>query len=71
MTRLGKTAVSPVSPLATLFKILLMLFHKGEAKSLYRNCAGRHFYETENEIWAGFGPVGNTEKKLGPTMSNF
>ena len=32
-------------------------------KSLYRR--PRHFYETENEIWAGFGPVGNTEKKLG------
>ena len=24
---------------------------------------GRHFYGTENEIWAGFGPVGNTEKR--------
>ena len=34
-------------------------------KSLYRSCAGRHFYGTENEIWAGFRPVGNTEKKLG------
>ena len=22
-------------------------------------------YGTENEIWAGFGPVGNTEKKIG------
>jgi hypothetical protein len=21
--------------------------------------------KTENEIWAGFGPVGNTEKKIG------
>ena len=27
--------------------------------------AGRRFYGTENEIWAGFGPVGNTEKKIG------
>ena len=35
------------------------------AKSLYRSHAGRHFYGTENEIWAGFGPVGNTEKKIG------
>ena len=34
-------------------------------KSLYRSRVGRHFYGTENEIWAGFGPVGNTEKKLG------
>ena len=23
----------------------------------------RHFYGTENVIWAGFGPIGNTEKK--------
>ena len=22
------------------------------------------FYGTENEIWAGFGPVGSTEKKI-------
>ena len=32
-------------------------------KSLYRSCAGRHFYGTENVFWAGFGLVGNTEKK--------
>ena len=24
-----------------------------------------NFYETEIEIWAGLGPVGNTEKKIG------
>ena len=24
-----------------------------------------NFYGTEIEIWAGFGPVGNTEKKIG------
>ena len=29
------------------------------------------FYGTGIEIWAGFGPVGNTEKKFGPIMSNF
>ena len=40
-------------------------------KSLYRSRAGRHFYGTENEIWAGFGPVGNTEKKNGQIMSYF
>ena len=41
-------------------------------KSLYRSRAGRHFYGTENEIWAGFGPVGDTEKKnWGPIMTNF
>ena len=39
--------------------------------SLYRSCEGRHFYGTENEIWAGFGVVGNTEKKFGPIKSNF
>jgi hypothetical protein len=39
---------------------------------LYRSRAGRHFYGTENEIWAGFGPVGNTEEKnCGLIMSNF
>ena len=35
------------------------------AKSLYRSPTRRRFYGTENEIWAGFGPVGNTEKKIG------
>ena len=30
------------------------------SKSLYRR--RRPFYWTENEIWAGFGLVGNTEK---------
>ena len=40
-------------------------------KSLYRSRGGRHFYGTENEIWASFGPVGNTEKKIGPIMSDF
>ena len=33
-------------------------------KLLYRNCAGRHFYGTENKIWAGFGPIDNTDKNL-------
>jgi hypothetical protein len=32
---------------------------------LYRSRARRHFYGKENEIWAGFGVVGNIEKKLG------
>ena len=31
---------------------------------LYRNHAGRHLYGTENIIWAGFGLIGNTEKKI-------
>jgi hypothetical protein len=30
-----------------------------------------NFHGTEIEIWAGFGPVGITEKKIGPIMSNF
>ena len=34
-------------------------------KSLYIGHAMSNFYGTEIEIWAGFGPVGNTEKKLG------
>ena len=32
---------------------------------LYRSFAGSHFYGTEYEIWTDFGPVGNTEKKIG------
>jgi hypothetical protein len=35
------------------------------SKSLYRSRAGSHFYGTEYEIWADFGPVGNTEKRVG------
>ena len=30
-------------------------------KSLYRSHTGRHFYGTENEIWAYYWAVGNTE----------
>ena len=44
------------------------------AKSLDRSRAGSNFYGTEIEIWAGFGPVGNTEKRNwadSPIMSNF
>jgi hypothetical protein len=29
-----------------------------------RSCAGKHFYGTKNEIWAGFGTVGNTKKEV-------
>ena len=37
-----------------------------QQKLLHRSGAGRHFYGTENEICAGFVPIGNTErKKLG------
>ena len=42
------------------------------SKSLYRSHTGRHFYGTENVIWAGFGPIGNTEKKsLGQLWATF
>ena len=34
-------------------------------KSLYRSRAGSNFYGTEYEIWTDFGPVGNTENKIG------
>ena len=34
------------------------------SKSLYRSHTGKHFYGTEYDIWAGFGLVGNTEKKV-------
>ena len=40
-------------------------------KSLYIGQAVSNCYGTEIEIWAGFGPVGNTEKNWGPIMSNF
>ena len=51
------------------FKIVTTLFIIGFVcwvwpKSLYRSRAGRYFYGIENEIWAGFGRVGNTEKKI-------
>ena len=42
-----------------------------QAKSLYINHMVSNFYGTGIEIRAGFGPVGNTEKKIGPIMSNF
>ena len=37
-----------------------------QAKSLYKSPALSNFYETENQVWTGFGPLGNTEKKIGP-----
>ena len=42
-----------------------------EPKSLYRSHAGSHFYGTEYEILADFGPVGYTEKKFGLIMKDF
>ena len=41
------------------------------AKWLHGSRAGRHFYGTENEIWACFGPDGNTEKNGGLSSATF
>ena len=32
---------------------------------------GDIYMEQKNQIWASFGTVGNTEKAIGPIMSNF
>ena len=37
-------------------------------KTLSISCAVSNFYGTEIKMWASFGPVGYTEKKI---MSNF
>ena len=37
-------------------------------KSLYISRAVSNFYGTEMKIWAGFGPIGNTEKKIGANL---
>ena len=34
------------------------------AKSLQGSHAGKHIYGNEKKIWAGFGLIGNTEKKI-------
>ena len=41
------------------------------AKSLYISQAVSNFYGTEIEIWAGFGPVGITEKKIWAFLGRF
>jgi hypothetical protein len=38
----------------------IVVIEARQPKSLYRS--QRHFYGTENSIWASFGPVGSTEK---------
>ena len=35
-----------------------------EPKSLERSPAVGDFYGTRIEIWAGFGPIGSTEKRV-------
>ena len=34
-----------------------------QPKSLYISRVVSYFYGTEIQIWAGFGPIGNTEKR--------
>ena len=43
----------------------------GAYKSLYRSRAGKHFYGTENEIWAGFGPMVILKKNWGRLWATF
>ena len=45
--------------------VRLMARNRLNTKSLYISRAVSNFYGTEIEIWAGFGPVGSTEKKIG------
>ena len=50
----------------------LLKLDKHEPNSLYRCPAVGDLYGTGIKIWAGFGPVGITEKKIfGPIMSKF
>ena len=42
-----------------------------QLRSLYLSRAVSNFYGTEIEIWAGFGPVGSTDKKLGRLWAIF
>ena len=67
------TAALPLTQVAFLLEIGSMsLLGNSSSKSLYISHAVSNFYGTGIEIWAGFGPVGNTEKKSwGPIMSNF
>ena len=54
-------------------EILSLHITLGRTQSLYRSRIGSHFYgkTIRFQIWADFGPVGNTEKKLGPILSYF
>ena len=47
-----------------LFMIKYICLNQFHPKSLYRSRTGRHFYGTENEIWAGLGRL-TILKKLG------
>ena len=45
--------------------MFLQILAYTRSKSLYISRAASNFYRTGIEIWAGFGPVGNTEKTIG------
>ena len=58
--------------LSFLITSVVFWWHQHVPKSLYRTRAGRHLYWTKNVVWAGFGPIGNTEKKsLGRLWATF
>ena len=40
-------------------------------KVIIEKSCGGDSYGTEIEIWAGFGPDGNSKKEIGPSMSSF
>ena len=58
-------------PFGVLFACNVIVSGMSLPKSLERSPAVGDFYGTGIEIWAGFWPVGITEKKIVPIMSNF
>ena len=42
-----------------------------QTKSLYRSCARSHFYVTEYDISADFGPLAILKKTLGRLLASF
>ena len=48
-----------------------LFFSDSQPLALKESHVMSNFDGTEIEIWAGFGPADNTEKKIGPSMSNF
>ena len=51
--------------------VVVIYLYMVQTKSSYISRAESNFYGTEIEIWAGFGPIGNTEKKFGPILIIF
>ena len=60
--------LGPTGPLACL-----MASFAAPSKVIIEKSCGGEFNGTEIEIWAGFGPVGDTEKEntFGLIMNNF